>query len=352
MLRLSNVCKKFDNFSLKNISFEINEGDYFIMLGTSGAGKSMLLEVIAGLVCNDSGEILLNGIDISKHSIQSRSVGLVFKDLALFPHLNVKKNIAYPLHRMGFSNVEISERIGKLAQLFSISHLLNRMPKTLSGGEQQRVALARTLATAPKVLLLDEPLASLDVELKAEARKTLRSLNRSGQTIVHVTHDYEEAIALGNKIAVMHNGTIEQEGSPEEVFSKPASSFVASLGGIRNFFKANLLPSNKRNLMLAKVNEQVTFYVLSQKSGYGYVSFPENSVTISEQPICSSAHNSFKGTVVDIYSQRFGVDITVDIGVPVHAALTNDSVKSLKIEHGKKVWVSFKASSLKFIQSL
>jgi len=349
MLKLVNISKKLGEFTLQNISLQISAGDYFILLGPSGAGKSVLLEIIAGLEKCDSGEIVLAEEDISNHSIQDRSVGLVFQDLALFPHMTVKQNIAFAIKQNGLPHVEISKRVVELAERFAISHLLNRFPKTLSGGEQQRVALARTLAKKPRVLLLDEPLASLDVELKAEARKILRELNRSGQTIVHVTHDYEEAISLGNRIAVMHNGKIEQTGTPESVFSKPASSFVASLGGIRNFFQANLLPTNHGDIMLAKVNSEVAFHVLSQKIGYGYIMFPENSITISENPISSSAHNSFFGKVVDLFPQRFGIDVVIDVGVPVHATLTSDSVESLKIEQGKKMWISFKASSVTYI---
>jgi molybdopterin-binding protein len=351
MLKLANLSKRLGEFTLQNISLEITAGDYFILLGPSGAGKSVLLEVIAGLEKSDSGKVFLAEQEISNLSIQDRSVGLVFQDLALFPHMTVKQNIAFPIRQNGLPYTELVKRVNELAEQFSISHLLHRFPKTLSGGEQQRVALARTLAKKPKVLLLDEPLASLDVELKTEARKILRELNRSGQTIVHVTHDYEEAISLGSKIAVMHNGKIEQSGIPEEVFSKPASSFVASLGGIRNFFKADLISSDHKDIMVAKVTDAVSFFVLEQKAGNGYVLFPENSVTVSDQSATSSAHNSFLGTVVDIYSQRYGVTIAVDIGVTVHATVTPDSVNYLNIILGKKIWVSFKASSLIFIST-
>lgn len=349
MLILNSINKHYGKFSLRDVSFEVNSGDYFIILGPSGAGKSVVLEIIAGLVRQESGQIILDGFNISSLSIQERKVGLVFQDLALFPHMSVRQNIAYPLKRQGFKSTLINRKVLELANAFSITHLLKRNPSTLSGGEQQRVALARTLATDPKVLLLDEPLSSLDVELKSEVRRILRNLNRNGQTIIHVTHDYEEAIALGNRIAVMNNGAIEQMGTPEEIFTKPASSFVASFGGVRNFFPAEIIPTLDNDLAAAKVGKGLQVYLYSDTNGLGYISFPESSVTISELPLSTSALNTFKGEITDIYPQRHGFEVVVNIGISVFVSLTRESLANLNLKIGKEVWVSFKASSVRFI---
>ncbi len=349
MLKVLNLNKEYGEFSLKSINLNVMQGEYFILLGPSGAGKSVVLELVAGFMKPDAGTIKLNGKDITDLSIQNRSVGLVFQDLALFPHLSVKQNISYPLQRKGFGSRKIYRRVIELANTLSISHLLRRFPPTLSGGEQQRVALARTLALKPDILLLDEPLSSLDVERKAEIRKLLREINRQGQTIVHVTHDYEEAIALANRIAVMHNGAIEQTGTPQEVFSKPASSFVAGFGGIRNFFEANVKPSVYNDLAEAQITSKLNIYLLGNPIGSGYVTFPENAVSISKKPSDSSALNCFKGQVADFYPQRYGVELVIDIGVKIHSLITDESLQKLSISVGAEVWVSFKASSVRFI---
>ncbi|MFO8021571.1 MAG: ATP-binding cassette domain-containing protein [Perlabentimonas sp.] len=349
MLNIQNLNKEYGEFSLKSINLNVKQGEYFILLGPSGAGKSVVLELIAGFIKPDSGTIMLNERDITHLNIQNRSVGLVFQDLALFPHLSVRQNISYPLQRKGLSKHEINRRVIELANNLSISHLLRRFPPTLSGGEQQRVALARTLALQPNILLLDEPLSSLDVERKAEIRKLLREINRQGQTIVHVTHDYEEAIALANRIAVMHNGEIEQTGTPQEVFSKPASSFVAGFGGIRNFFEVNVNPSEHSGLAKAQVTTKLNIYLLGNHMGNGYVTFPENAVSVSKSPSNSSAQNCFKGQVIDLYPQRYGIELVVDIGVKVYSLITDESLQKLGISIGTEVWVSFKASSVRFI---
>lgn len=349
MLKVRGINIKLGVFHLQDVSFDVAKGEYFILLGPSGAGKSVVLEIIAGLIKVHSGEIELNGVDLNKKRIQDRKVGLVFQDLALFPHMSVRQNISFPLLRKGLKRSEINRKVIEVADSLTIKHLLKRTPSTLSGGEQQRVALARTLVDKPDLLLLDEPLSSLDVELKGEIRRLLRSINRSGQTIIHVTHDYEEAIALGQKIAVMNSGMIEQLGTPQEVFSKPVSSFVAKFGGVRNFFKAVLKKSDEPGLLRAKVNGDLSIYLLGDRSGEGYITFPENSVTLSTNHSESSSKNLFSGKVIDFYPQRYGIEVIVDIGIKIYSLITNDSAQKLNISIGTDVWVSFKATSVLFI---
>jgi molybdopterin-binding protein len=349
MLRIKNICKKLGVFNIKDFSLEVTKGEYFILLGPSGAGKSIILEIIAGLIQPDSGEISINDTKLNGKRIQDRNVGLVFQDLALFPHLTVKNNIAYPLQRKGKSRTEVNRKVIEMAQSLSIGHLLRRYPPTLSGGEQQRVALARTLVLEPNILLLDEPLASLDVERRAESRKLLRELNRKGQTIIHVTHDYEEAIALAHRIAVMKDGVIEQTGTPQEVFSKPISSFVAGFGGVKNFFKVKSLTSNSNEVTEVIIGNNLSISLLGEASNDGYITFPENAVSISIAKMESSSQNCFKGKVVDIYPQRYGVEVVANIGVNVYSLVTQESIQKLGIEVGSEVWVSFKASSIRFI---
>lgn len=350
MLALENISKKLGSFALSSISLSVNRGEYFIILGPSGAGKSILLEIIAGLVNPDAGKLTYNSIDITNSPIQSRNIGLVFQDFAIFPHLNVRNNITYPLKGKGLKASALKREVLNLSKKFGISHLLKQNASTLSGGEQQRVALARTLALKPDVLLLDEPLSALDSERRVELRSLLRGLNRDGQTIIHVTHDYEEAIALGHRVAIMSGGKLEQVGTPEQIFNKPASIFIANLVGVKNFFLASLTESNEENLMKANLVCGLIFYVYANTCGSGYITFPDNAVVLSEAPQKSSALNSFSGEIVDIYPQRYGYEVVVNIKVAIYVNITHESVLKLNLKIGSRVWVSLKASNIQFIR--
>lgn len=350
MLRVEGLSKFYGEFALNNVSFTVNQGDYFMLLGPSGAGKSMILEVIAGLIRPDSGNIYLEDIDITQKPIGGREVGLVFQDYAAFPHMSVYNNIAYPLRRKGVKGKRLHRKVIELAEKLSINHLLNRNPQTLSGGEVQRMVLARTLALEPKVLLLDEPLSSLDVQLRVGLRSVLRQINREGTTIIHVTHDYEEAISLANRVAVVNNGIIEQCDTAEEIFQNPKSMFVAKFTGVRNFYPAKIVETTEHELRIIQMStgHRIGGYT-DELSGEGFVCFPESAVSISKTSPNQSALNVFQGKVVDIFPQRFGYEVIVDTGFKVMALVTWESINRLELQHGSDVWVSFKANSLRFI---
>lgn len=346
MLKVNNLSLKLGNFVLRDVNFGAEKGEYFMLLGKSGAGKSVLLQVVGGLIQADGGEIILNGKDITRERIQRRRVGLVFQDSALFPHLRVAGNIAYPLRAKGKGGRQVERRVAGLAEMTSVRHLLDRYPENLSGGEKQRVALARALALEPECLLLDEPLSSLDVQLRAGLRSLLRDINGRGQTIVHVTHDHEEAAMLGRRIAVMEKGTVVQTGTPSEVFQYPRSEFVAHFTGIRNFFSGVLgSGSSLRKFETGKT----TFLLLSDEPpGEGFVVIRAEDVFISNDKPSSSAVNNFSGRVMSIGAAGTGSEIIVDVGVHLAALLSDESVSRLGIVPGKTVWVSFKASALRF----
>lgn len=350
MLKVENITKSLGNFTLSDISFTVNKGDYFMLLGPSGAGKSIILELIAGLVIPDKGTVTLNSEDITLKPISGRGVGLVFQDYAAFPHMTVYNNIAYPLRRKGVKGRVLHRKVLELAEKLSINHLLDRNPQTLSGGELQRMVLARTLALEPKILLLDEPLSSLDVQLRDGLRSVLRSINREGTTIIHVTHDFEEAISLANRVAVVNNGIIEQCDVAEEIFQNPKSMFVAKFTGIRNFYPAQIFETTEHELRIIKMQSGQTICGYTDVSeGQGFVYFPESAVTISNTSPNQSAMNVFPGKITDIFPQRFGYEVTVDVGFKVMALVTWESINRLELKHGAEVWVSFKANSLRFI---
>ncbi|MFH1320793.1 MAG: ABC transporter ATP-binding protein [Bacteroidota bacterium] len=351
MLKIENISKNLEGFSIKNLNFSVDTGDYFVLLGVSGAGKSLILELIAGLINPDSGNIILDSKDITNDRIQKRQIGLVFQDYAVFPHLSVKENIAYPLHGKNLDSSELHQRVEQLAEEMNISHLLHRKPDTLSGGELQRVALARTLALKPKLLLLDEPLASLDVQLRNELRGLLRKINRNGQTIIHVTHDYEEAISLANRIAIIHDGTIIQTGNPKEVFQHPKSQFAANLTGIKNFFKVKINEDGKGKNK-AFINDTIPISILTDEAeGDGYILIRSEDIIISGKKLESSATNNFKGVVIDIIPAKLGVEVFVEIGIKLSVLITKESSEKFNLSEGKNIWVSFKASAVKFLKN-
>jgi molybdopterin-binding protein len=235
------------------------------------------------------------------------------------------------------------------AEAVEIAHLLDRRPGSLSGGELQRVALARTLIRKPRYLLLDEPLASLDVSLRQGLRSLLKRLNTQGQTIIHVTHDYEEALVLANKVAVINQGKIIQLGLADEVFHHPGSEFVAKFTGIKNYFPARLYREQDRQYGELE-NGQVLRLTTEEPEGKGFVLLRGEDIFISLNNLPTSATNQLKGQITDIIPSIFGFEVLVDTGTPFYARITRESLQNLALREGKEVWISFKASNVKFVR--
>ncbi len=349
MLAIEKISLRLGQFELNRVSFEVEKGEYFVLLGMSGSGKSVLLQVIAGLIPAGEGGVFLNGREITGEKVQKRGVGLVFQDAALFPNMNVYENIAYPLKARKRGRREIEKEVHELARLTGVDQLLKRSTVNLSGGEKQRVALARALALKPECLLLDEPLSSLDAQLRHELRSLLRKLNHNGQTIIHVTHDYEEAVLLAQRIGVIEGGTVVQQGTPSEVFQHPRSEFVARFTGIRNFFSGTLLDGAGTSRKF-RINDIEFFLLSDEPPGEGFIVVRAEDIILSESMARSSAVNNFRGVVTERIPARMGTEVVVDIGIRMAVVLSDESAGSLGLEEGREIWISFKASALKFIR--
>ena len=238
-IRIKNITKKFGDFvAVDNVSLDIFKGELFCLLGGSGCGKSTLLRMLAGFETPTSGTIEIDGQDMAGVPPYERATNMMFQSYALFPHMNVEKNVGYGLRREGIAKAQIDERVAELLELVQLTRFAKRRPHQLSGGQRQRVALARALAKRPKLLLLDEPLGALDKKLREETQFELMNIQHSlGITFVVVTHDQEEAMTLSSRIGVMTEGEIVQVGEPHEIYEFPNSRFVADFIGSVNIFE-------------------------------------------------------------------------------------------------------------------
>jgi spermidine/putrescine transport system ATP-binding protein len=249
-VELRSVTKRFDGFvAVDDLSLELGGGEFFTLLGPSGCGKTTTLRMIAGFERPSEGEIRIEGDDVAQLPPHKRPTNTVFQSYALFPHLSVEANVAFGLKRKKVAKDEIAERVRAELERVGLASDANRRPSQLSGGMQQRVALARALVNLPKVLLLDEPLGALDLKLRKELQVELKRIQRDvGITFVYVTHDQEEALTMSDRIAVMNRGRVEQVATPEEVYDRPATTFVAGFIGVSNLMPATVTGSQEVKL--------------------------------------------------------------------------------------------------------
>lgn len=351
---LQNLGVELEEFRLGDINLDIAAGEYFVVLGPTGVGKTVLLEAIAGLHRPHRGRILLDGEDLTHAPPERRGIGFVYQDYALFPHLSVAGNIAFGLKLRKVSRGNIEERVAGISRLLGIEHLLHRRPGTLSGGEAQRVALARALVVEPRLLLLDEPLSALDPETREALQRELGRVHLElGTTTIHVTHDFEEAVALGDRIAVLkedrvsdskREGRIVQVGTPEEVFRRPASEFVARFVGVRNIFRGQARPAED-GYKLVVING-VGIAAVTELQGTVHASVRPEDIVLSTEPLLSSARNAFGGQIVDISDRGTIVYVTVRVPPDFICMITRRSLEEMGLREGMEVHIAFKASAV------
>lgn len=348
MLSLRNIGKRLGDFHLHDVSFDVAQGDYFVLLGRSGSGKTQLLELLAGISYPDSGSLIMDGADITTLRPQHRNIGMVFQDFAVFPHMTTYDNIAYPLKIRNMPDSEIQRLVLGIAAKMNIEPILSRRTTNLSGGELQRTALARTLVTSPRLLLLDEPLASIDASLKDDITRLLRSINRAGQTVIHVTHDYSEAIGLASHVGVIHNGRIIQTGTPEEVFNHPVNRFVARYTGIRNFFRAGF--RKESGGWMGKTEKGLELHLGGKDyPDRGMLIIRSRNIRVEAPDGTNGGVNRFRGRVVEIVPTPAGVDIEVEAGETIFASLPEGDSLLSELREGAYVNISMRPDDLVFL---
>ena len=254
-ITFSNVSKQYDSVQpLKDVSFTIEPGEFFVLVGPSGSGKSTLLRMIAGLESITDGTIAFDGVAMNDVAPRERDVGMVFQNYALYPHLDVFNNLAFPLKIRRTPSKEITDRVNDVAGLLGLESLLNRKPKQLSGGQRQRVAVGRAIIRKPRVFLFDEPLSNLDAQLRTHMRTEIKTLQQQlGVTTVYVTHDQVEAMTMSDRMAILNDGNLQQVGTPAEVYDTPATEFVATFTGSPPM---NMIPWNGKTLGIRPENIQ------------------------------------------------------------------------------------------------
>lgn len=321
----------FDGFSL-----DVADGELLCLLGPSGSGKTTLLRMIAGLEELDDGDIFIGGREVSRLSPRDRHIGMMFQGYALYPHLSVRENLAYPLRVRHVGKSEIAARTGEVARLLRVEHLLDRRIQQVSGGEQQRVAIGRAIVQKPSLYLLDEPISNLDTSLRESVRTELRRLQRElGATMIMVTHDQLDALAIADRIAVLRKGELQQLGRPDELYLNPANSFVAAFIGQ---LRMNLLACRYRSGALEGEGFSLparpdAIESLGAEKGELTVGFRPEAVTVHRQAVAGAS-------LARVETTQFQGERAISMlhlgGAPIHVSL--DSRVQLQV--GQSVWLT------------
>ncbi len=348
MIEIKELSIDLGEFHLKDINLSIHDREYFVVLGPTGAGKTILLECIAGLQRSKKGEIWVDKREITRFTPEERKMGYVPQDYVLFPFLKVADNIAFGLKQAKYPKTEVQERVRNLSELTGIVHLLNRNTHSLSGGEKQRVALARALALSPKILLLDEPLGALDLQTAKYLRLELRQIhNELGVTTIHITHDQTEAEEIADRIGILNMGRLEQVGEPDEVFFYPETKSVTDFIGSPNILECDHCHRLGQGLMEVDCRGLRIVLPHDGNSIERIALFPRDIYISDTQP--PGPHmNRFKGIITDIKSSSTTERLSVKIGVhTLQTEMPRDIFKDMDLAVGKEVFLILKLRKIR-----
>jgi molybdate transport system ATP-binding protein len=346
---LKGISKNYNGRTvLKNLNLKINQGEFHVLLGHSGGGKTTTLSVMAGLIKPDSGSVFIGKRDVSSLSPDKRKIGFVFQDHALFPHLTVFENIAYGLRLRKIKKQEINRRVNYYLNVVNIAKEKDKFSLQLSGGQKQRVALARAMVIEPEVLLMDEPMSSLDTMTKETIQDELKTIQQKmGVTTVYVTHNQREAMVLGDRVSVLNNGRLEQIDSPSELFHHPKTEFVARFVGMKNILNVSQIGINKREAAVLINNDGMehpirirvkNYPVFEKRKTIDLCIHPEKLTLEREGETSKRNLNRIRGKIINTTNNGNGHRAMVDIGgMILHAAIPTDFYCKVY----ENVWICF-----------
>ncbi len=322
MIQIYNLKTSIGSFKLTNINLEIRKGEYFVLLGPTGSGKTILLESLLGIRNIDEGRLVIDGRDITSFPIEMRKIGYMPQDYALFPHMNVFNNIAYGLTIKKVSKKEKDKKVRELAKSLKIEDILHRSINGLSGGEKQRVALGRAIAGGLDIIFLDEPLGALDENTRNLLCEELRKIHDNfNLTFIHICHNFEEAVNVADRIAIMNKGSIEQVGTVREIFDSPQSIFVAEFTRTENILEGTAHVVGETSIV--SITDTVKIHIKKTCTGRVIISFRPENVGIAS----SNSENVFSGRIVSVKDRGNYRSIKIDIGIPVMLHTLDQSFK-------------------------
>lgn len=343
-LEIKNLNKSFNSVSvLEDINLSVNEGEFIVLVGPSGSGKSTILRIIAGLESISSGEIILNNKVINKLHPKERNIAMVFQNYALYPHMTVEENLAFPLKMLKVDKKEIKNAVENTSELLGIKRYLSKRPKELSGGERQRVALGRAIIRKPKIFLMDEPLSNLDAKLRTQMRAELLKLHRELKaTIIYVTHDQIEALTMGNRIAVLNHGKLQQFDVPFNVYNNPENIFVAGFIGSPgiNIFNFKVIDRNTIEIAGQKISCNLPEHQINVLNQYSLIN---KEIFLGVRPedctFSSSDYASLDAVIefIEMHGNEYLIYLRVASGSNVKFAMKINSAKDLSVNQSLKV---------------
>jgi ABC-type sugar transport system ATPase subunit len=352
MIEIKDLSIQMGEFSLKNLSLTIRDREYFIILGPSGAGKTVLLECLAGLHKLKKGNIRIHDTDVTHLSPEERKIGYVPQDYVLFPFLNVAENIQFGLKRGKYDILFVQEKTLAMAKLFGITHLLERDTRTLSGGERQRVALARALATAPQILLMDEPLSALDPQTAKYLRTELKQIHRRlGITTIYVTHDLMEAVNMADRLAIIMDGKIEQVDEPEKLLFSPCNERVSDFIGAPNIMDCDYCKSTEQGVLEVGC-QGLKIIVPHDGNTIHKIAILPRHVYVSETRPRGPGVNSFMAKIIDIIPRTDTMRIYLEIGSnKLVAEIPHHIFNDMDLETGKDVHIILRMKRIRAFEN-